>query len=82
MSSLKEEYKEVELDSKFGNRLIKKFGKIGAKEIIINQLTNQKYKSDIDAYIKETDRNLIQDLNYPNEFKPKDSLFESKLSRW
>ena len=58
MGSLKEEFNEVDLDSNFGNRLIKKFGESRAKEIIVNQLTNQKYKSDIDAYFIETERNL------------------------
>ena len=56
MGSLKEEFNAVDLDSNFGNRLIKKFGHPVAKEIIVNQLTNQKYKSDIDAYFIETDR--------------------------
>ena len=56
MSSLKEEYNDVDLDTNFGTRLIKKFGESRAKEIIVNQLLNQKYKSDIDALLKVTER--------------------------
>jgi len=61
---------------------MKKFGRTRAKEIIINQLLNEKYKGDFDAYFKETERLDAQDRSSVKEFQPKDSLFESKLSKW
>jgi hypothetical protein len=79
MGSLKEEFNAVDLGGDFSSRFIKKFGP-GAKDLIINQLANQKYKSDIDAYFIETDRQMSSGQIYEQASKFQDSLFESKLS--